>query len=107
MSAATAANFKTFSAQFYGSTGVTDTVSVNLALYGSDQDKGWGRNVLSGNDMTALEFRNVVEGSRGWQSLLADARVTQRHLESANHTFARREWRDEVAAYTEQWLKSW
>jgi hypothetical protein len=38
--------------------------------------------------------------------LLGAERVTQQHLAQANHTFARRAWRDQVARWTEDWLKS-
>jgi hypothetical protein len=61
--------------------------------------------VLSGDDLTAQEFRNVVAASRGWQDLLADERVTRRDLPQANHTFARREWRDQVERWTEVWVR--
>ena len=61
--------------------------------------------VLSGDDLTAQEFRNVVAASRGWQDLLDDERVTRRDLPQANHTFARREWRDQVARWTEAWVR--
>lgn len=62
--------------------------------------------ILSGNDLTAREFEGVVANSRGWQLLLGDERVTRHRLPEANHTFARREWRDQVALWTERWVKS-
>lgn len=62
--------------------------------------------ILSGNDLTAQEFKGVVGNSRRWRQLLADARVTRFDLPGANHTFARREWRDQVARWTETWVKS-
>jgi exosortase A-associated hydrolase 1 len=61
--------------------------------------------ILSGNDLTADEFRDVVGRSALWKALLADARVTQRELPEANHTFSRREWRDRVARWTAEWVK--
>ena len=61
--------------------------------------------ILSGKDLTADEFRGVVSGSERWKALLADARVTQRELPEANHTFSRREWRDQVARWTTEWMK--
>ncbi len=62
--------------------------------------------ILSGNDLTAQEFKDAVSGSGRWRRLLADARVTRRDLPEANHTFARREWRDQVGRWTEEWVKS-
>jgi len=62
--------------------------------------------VLSGNDLTAQEFKDVVARSSRWQRLLADPRVTRFDLADANHTFARRDWRDQVARWTETWVKS-
>lgn len=61
--------------------------------------------ILSGDDLTAQEFRELVRGSREWRRLLAADRVTQRSLEAANHTFSRAAWRDQVARWTSEWLR--
>ncbi len=61
--------------------------------------------ILSGKDLTADEFRGVVSRSERWKRLLQDARVTQRELPDANHTFSRREWADQVARWTADWVK--
>jgi len=61
--------------------------------------------ILSGNDLTAQEFKDVVAKSRRWRQLLAGERVTRFDLPEANHTFARREWRNQVARWTEAWVK--
>lgn len=63
--------------------------------------------VLSGDDLTAAEFRDCVQQSAQWQALLAEARVTRRELAGANHTFSRRVWRDAVAGWTLEWLRTW
>jgi exosortase A-associated hydrolase 1 len=63
--------------------------------------------ILSGNDLTAKEFIDVTDGSRQWRQLLASPRVTRHVLPEATHTFSRREWRDQVAAWTAAWLRSW
>lgn len=60
--------------------------------------------ILSGDDLTAAEFRDTVKASRHWRRLLARPQVTIRELPEANHTFSRREWRDQVAAWTREWL---
>ena len=61
--------------------------------------------ILSGNDLTAQEFRDLVAASAGWKSLLADRRVSRHAIAEATHTFSRREWRDEVARWTVAWIK--
>lgn len=63
--------------------------------------------ILSGNDLTAREFVDVSSASRRWRKLLAAPRVTRRDLPEATHTFSRREWRNQVAAWTIQWLHAW
>jgi exosortase A-associated hydrolase 1 len=62
--------------------------------------------ILSGNDFTSQEFEGVVENSRRWRKLLEDKRITRYRLAEANHTFARRDWRDQVAHWTEVWVKN-
>jgi hypothetical protein len=60
--------------------------------------------ILSGNDLTAQEFKDLVARSPGWQGLLQNPRVTRRDFPEANHSFSRREWRDRVAKWTMTWL---
>jgi len=62
--------------------------------------------VLSGDDITANEFRYVTEHSRDWRRALDDARIARRELAPANHTFSRREWRDQVSRWTKEWLQT-
>jgi len=62
--------------------------------------------ILSGNDLTAQEFKDFVAGSQRWQDLLAREGVSRHNLPDANHTFARREWRDQVERWTEAWVKA-
>lgn len=63
--------------------------------------------ILSGNDLTAQEFSDLVNVSPRWQQLLASPRVSHHGLPEANHTFSRRKWRDQVAVWTSKWLRSW
>jgi hypothetical protein len=60
--------------------------------------------ILSGNDLTAQEFKDLVSRSPEWQELLQHPRVTRRDLPGANHTFSRREWRDQVMRWTAEWI---
>ena len=62
--------------------------------------------ILSGNDLTAQEFKDAVARSRRWRRLLEDRRVSRHELPGANHTFSRSDWRDQVARWTETWVKS-
>ena len=62
--------------------------------------------VLSGADLTAREFADLA-CSPGWKGLLAAPRFTRRDLAPADHTFSRRAWRDQVAAWTAHWVRSW
>jgi exosortase A-associated hydrolase 1 len=60
--------------------------------------------ILSGNDFTAAEFRQLIEQDAGWRQMLADKPFETVELVEANHTFARAEWRDAVARATIDWL---
>jgi exosortase A-associated hydrolase 1 len=62
--------------------------------------------ILSGNDLTAQEFRDLAASSPDWRRLLEHRRVTRYDLDESNHTFARRDWRNQVAGWTAAWLKS-
>ncbi len=62
--------------------------------------------IMSGQDLTAREFEEVA-GSRRWRGLLNQSHVNIRRLQDADHTFARRQWRDQVTAWTRDWLFSW
>lgn len=63
--------------------------------------------VLSGNDLTAAEFKDSVKGSRPFARLLRERRFTTEHLDESDHTFSRQEWRDRVVDATLAWLASW
>jgi len=63
--------------------------------------------ILSGKDLTAQEFSEAVSASPGWQRQLAAARVRRHTLDAADHTFSRSIWRDQVASWTLDWVRSW
>lgn len=63
--------------------------------------------ILSGDDLTAREFKDMIAGSRSWRRLLARRNVTRRDLAESNHTFSRAAWRDRVADWTLAWVRSW
>ena len=76
-------------------------------LYGLSRFKGEIFLILSGNDLTAQEFSELVKSSREWQKVLASSQVSRFNLPDANHTFSRREWRNQVALRIRNWMHSW
>ncbi|KGF82266.1 hydrolase [Massilia sp. JS1662] len=62
--------------------------------------------VIGGADLTGREFCDVAGSTPAWKRLLAAPRVTWRRIEEADHTFSRRAWRDQVAAWTREWVKA-
>lgn len=63
--------------------------------------------ILSGQDLTSKEFSDVAASSRGWKHALAAQRTRWHRLHEADHTFSCRAWRDQVAAWTCDWVRSW
>lgn len=63
--------------------------------------------ILSGHDLTAREFEDVVAASAAWQRWIETDRVETHRLSEADHTFSRSEWRAQVADWTQEWLQSW
>jgi uncharacterized protein len=63
--------------------------------------------IMSGNDLTAREFDDTARKSSAWRLQMAEARLQRRDLAAADHTFSRRAWRDIVASWTVDWLRSW
>ena len=63
--------------------------------------------IISGNDLTAREFCDLIRESSPWQRVMASSRVSRQDLPEADHTFSRREWRDQVASWTQEWMRSW
>ncbi len=61
--------------------------------------------ILSENDLTASEFRQMVSSSRGWKKLIERAAISWFEMPDANHTFSTRIWRNTVADYTVRWLQ--
>lgn len=63
--------------------------------------------IFSGADLTAKEFLDVAGSAPPWQRLLGAERVSQQTIDAADHTFSRRIWKDQVARWTGDWLRSW
>lgn len=62
--------------------------------------------ILSGNDLTASEFRDVVQRSERWRRLMGAPRVRCEEVAGATHTFSSREWRDAAARLTLEWIEA-
>jgi exosortase A-associated hydrolase 1 len=62
--------------------------------------------ILSGQDLTAAEFRDTVDTSPRWKELMEQSSVSREDLAEADHTFSRRSWRDDVARRTCRWVES-
>jgi uncharacterized protein len=63
--------------------------------------------VLSGADLTAREFSDLQNSSAPWRCLANAPHVQQVHMAGANHTFARRDWREQVEQLCAAWVTSW
>lgn len=45
------ANYNTVETQLYGTTGLSETIAVDIAAYYSRQGEGWGKNIFTGQDV--------------------------------------------------------
>jgi uncharacterized protein len=62
--------------------------------------------ILSGgDDLTANEYRQLCNESAAWRDWSRSANVECHEIEDSNHTFARAEWRNRVAALTAHWVR--
>jgi hypothetical protein len=76
-------------------------------LDGLERFRGRVLVLLSGNDLSAAEFRDQAAASPRWQRVLGTDRVTRRELPGATHTFSSAAWRRQAARWTAEWLASW
>jgi uncharacterized protein len=63
--------------------------------------------VLSGNDLTAREFCEVVAADTRWTRAIERPSVKRIQLRDADHTFSTPQWRLAVERHTLEWLASW
>lgn len=76
-------------------------------LSGLGQFQGQVLLVLSGQDITAREFDDLADSDSRWGKCLERRNTVIMRLEESTHTFSRREWRDQVAQWTLEWLRRW
>lgn len=62
--------------------------------------------VLSGRDLVAREFDDLLQGSPVWKAQIS-APLTRHDLPEADHTFSSAPWRDQVVAWGRDWLHTW
>lgn len=74
-------------------------------LDGLSEFSGRAHIIISGDDLTAAEFMDLIKSSKGWKQVLKKRGVDFRFLDEANHTFSTRRWRDQVAEWTLEWVK--
>ncbi len=60
--------------------------------------------IISGDDLTAAEFQDMVKDSKAWQKMMCDKGVEYHFIPKANHTFSKKIWRDEVMEQTLRWV---
>jgi len=63
--------------------------------------------ITSGNDLTALEFTDLVKSSSKWQKIFGSPNVKHFEIPEADHTFSTHKWSEQVASWTREWIKSW
>ena len=62
--------------------------------------------ILSGDDLTAAEFKDEVARSPVWRAALERPSVARHDFPEANHTFSKHAWRERVALWTLDWIGS-
>lgn len=83
----------------HGAPGYIDRMLDGLKRFGGEV-----RIVLSGQDLTAQEFVELIRINKGWRKACRQPRIVFATLKEANHTFSTRAWRDQVATWTGQWV---
>jgi len=61
--------------------------------------------IISGSDLTAMEFLEYTRSANEWRGLLEARHVTRVDLPEADHTFSRRLWAEQAEQATIQWVR--
>lgn len=61
--------------------------------------------VISGDDLTASEFLELVKSDAGWRDAYQNKISDRADIVDANHTFSSKEWRNEVEYLTLNWCR--
>jgi exosortase A-associated hydrolase 1 len=62
--------------------------------------------MISGQDITAKEFEDLIKSSSTWQQAISSKQIEWRRIEEATHTFSSQAWREQVGLWTIDWVKS-
>jgi exosortase A-associated hydrolase 1 len=63
--------------------------------------------ILSGNDLTAKEFKDLADASADWRNWARRAALDRWEIPDADHTFSSEPWQTQVAVWSTDWLRSW
>lgn len=74
-------------------------------LAGAERFKGSALFIISGRDLTAAEFVDMTNSSYRWKRFFRRRAVDTKTIETANHTFSTKEWRNQVERWTETWVR--
>lgn len=83
---------------------VDERAYIDRMLAGMTRYTGRIRFVLSENDLTAQEFRQLVDNDRQWKRACGARNVELVQVPEANHTFSTRAWRGRVEDLTKTWI---
>ncbi|MEE9411545.1 MAG: hydrolase 1, exosortase A system-associated [Methylococcales bacterium] len=61
--------------------------------------------ILSGHDLTASEFKELIAADSDWQQLFKQQRIQRLDFDESDHTFSRAVWRNQVSEWTIDWLQ--
>jgi uncharacterized protein len=60
--------------------------------------------VMSGRDLIAREFDELIQGSQAWAAAIQESALTRHDLADGDHTFSSAAWRDQVIDWALHWL---
>ena len=63
--------------------------------------------VLSGRDLIAREFDDLINSNEAWQEQLRRKPTTRHDLPESDHTFSSAVQRNQVVVWGLNWLRSW
>jgi uncharacterized protein len=89
-----------------GPDGAAGGVFTERMLSGMQAFQGKVLLITSGADLTAQEFLDMASGSAAWRAVMAGPGVEHRSIAEADHTFSKKQWKDQVANWTGCWIQS-
>ncbi|MBL4894403.1 MAG: hypothetical protein JKY59_05960, partial [Emcibacter sp.] len=62
--------------------------------------------IMSGNDLVAREFDDLISADKAWKNIMGEKISSRLDIAETDHTFSTEKWRGQVAAGTADWLLS-